>query len=179
MLWIWPWKGSARKALTEKKIKWEKIMTLNTSASNSKSTTSMSFMCKQIWFPPLFLTAKGSICVRATLEKVGELLEIFSSYSGDLFASTITQLTRTWATCLGWLWHSCRLKPSSTLQGERCLGRAVLPCPLRRGHRGCGMLTALQPVVLEGGWQGGFTACGDKVQLSLYSCVQARSVLPL
>lgn len=82
MLWIWQWKGSMRQALIERKIKWGKIMMLNMSACNYKSTMSMSFICKQIWLPPLFPTVKGSICVIATLEKMNVTWDFFQAAQG-------------------------------------------------------------------------------------------------
>lgn len=127
--WIWQWKGSVRQALMEKKIKWEKIMMLNMSACNYKPAVSMSFICKQIRLPPLFPTVKGSICVIATLEKKWmSYLRFFSSCSGDLFATAIIPLPRTWAARLSCLWHS------HTTESQQLLlraGRAAQgqPCP--------------------------------------------------
>lgn len=93
----------------EKKIKREKIMMLNMSACNYKSTVSTSFKCKQIWLPPLFPTVKGSICVIATLEKMNELLKIFFKLLRGFVCHSdhsIDQNVRD----LGCLWHSCAPK---------------------------------------------------------------------
>lgn len=152
------------------------------SACNYKSTVPMSFICKQIWLPPLLLAVKGSICVIATLEKMNELCEIFSKllrgfvchrdHSIDQDVSNLAWLSR----------HSCtpesQQHPAPGREGSTQAGLCC-PIPYVDDSYGCGTLAGLQPVVLEGGWQGGFAVCGYKVQLSLYSCVQARSVLPL
>lgn len=93
----------------------------------------MSYICKQIWLPPLFPTVKGSICVIATLEK-NELI------TWDFFQATQGICLPQWS--FNWQGHeqpgltvsgtTVLLNPSSTLlqAGREHPGRAVLPCSL-------------------------------------------------
>lgn len=118
-----------------KKIKWEKIMMLNMSAYNYKSTVPMSFIRKQIWLPPLFPTVRGIICVIATLEKMNELLEVFFKLLRGFVCHRNHSIDRD-VSNLAWLspaqlYSRMPAAPCSG-QGRQHPGWAGLPRPLRR-----------------------------------------------